>query len=183
MNLKKWETLGVESDFDLKIFKAEWIIRKNPLTNRLSRFIVLNSKNWVNIIPITNDDQVVMIEQYRHGIDQITLEIPGGLVDGNENPIEASMRECIEETGYHSDSLPVLLGSNHPNPAFLTNTCYSFLWEGVSQKFKQQLDSNEDISIKLVPIAQIKQLIKEQKITHSLVLNAFFFYFLKDKLI
>lgn len=179
MNLKRWKTLGIESDFDLKIFKAEWVLRKNPRTNSKSRFIVLNSKNWVNIIPITASHEVVMIEQYRHGTDQITLEIPGGLVDSNEDPMTAAIRECIEETGYHSDSPPILLGMNHPNPAFLTNTCYSFLWQGVSLKFQQHLDKNEDILVKLIPIEQIKSLIEQQKITHSLVINAFFFYFLK----
>jgi 8-oxo-dGTP pyrophosphatase MutT (NUDIX family) len=183
MNLKKWETLGIESNFDLKIFKAEWVLRRNPRTNSKSKFVVLNSKNWVNIIPITTNHEVVMIEQYRHGIDQITLEIPGGLVDNNEEPMAASMRECIEETGYHSDSSPILLGLNHPNPAFLTNSCYSFLWQGVSKKYEQHLDKNEDILVKLIPIEQIKSLIEEQKITHSLVINAFFFYFLKIGLI
>ncbi|MGQ9819633.1 MAG: NUDIX hydrolase [Candidatus Kapaibacteriales bacterium] len=183
MEITKWETIGIYKNEDLKIFQANWLKRKNPKTNQINNFVRLDSPDWVNIIPITSDNHVVMIEQYRHGIDDITLEIPGGLIDKSEQPFEAGMRECIEETGYASDDHPILLGINNPNPAFLNNKCYSYLWINVKKRFEQKLDSNEIINIKLIPLNEIRLLIKSGKINHSLVLNAFFFLFLmKDNI-
>lgn len=180
MEISKWETIGINKNEDLKIFQAKWILRKNPKTNQIHNFVRLDSLDWVNIIPITSDNQVVMIEQYRHGIDEVTLEVPGGVIDKSEQPINAGMRECIEETGFASDESPILLGINNPNPAFLNNKCYSFLWLNVKKKFEQRLDLNEVINVKLFPLNEIPSLINSGKISHSLVLNAFFFLFLKN---
>lgn len=180
MEITKWETIQVESNQDLKIFQAKFIKRRNPVTKKIHNFIRLDSLDWVNIIPITADNQVVLIEQYRHGIDDITLEIPGGLVDKSETPLQAGMRECIEETGFASIETPILIGVNNPNPAFLNNKCYSFLWKNVEKKFEQKLDLNEIIDIKLIPLNEIRFFIESGKISHSLVLNAFFFLFLKQ---
>ncbi len=175
-----WETDKTEFAFDLKIFKANWVVRRNPKTGKSAKFVVLDSKNWVNIIPITNDRKVVMIEQYRHGIDRITLEVPGGLIDESEKPEEAAIRECVEETGFFSENKPIPIGMNHPNPAFLNNSCFSYVWYDVEKKFEPCFDPNEDIVVKLVPIENVLNLIRTGEITHSIVLNAFFFLFLKE---
>lgn len=180
MEITKWETLGIDKNEDFKIFQANWIRRKNPKTNQMHNFVRLDSLDWVNIIPITSDNEVIMVEQYRHGIDEVTLEIPGGLIDKSEQPIDAGMRECIEETGFASEESPILLGINNPNPAFLNNRCYSYLWLNVKKKFEQRLDLNEVINVKLFPLNEIHYLINWGKISHSLVLNAFFFLFLKN---
>lgn len=180
MEIKKWKTIQVEESFNFKIFQAKWVKQQNPINKELHRFIRLDSLDWVNIIPLTKDKQVVMIEQYRHGIDEITLEIPGGLIDKMEKPIQAAMRECIEETGFAAEEVPILVGMNHPNPAFLNNRCYSFLWKNVEKKYQQKLDTNEIINIKLIPICEINSLIKSKVISHSLVLNAFFFMLLNQ---
>lgn len=180
MEITKWKTLGIDKYEDLKIFQAKWIRRKNPKTNQIHNFVRLDSLDWVNIIPITSDSQVVMIEQYRHGIDDVTLEIPGGLIGKSEQPIDAGMRECIEETGFASEESPILLGINNPNPAFLNNQCYSYVWLNVKKKFEQKLDLNEVINVKLMTLNEIRSLINSGKISHSLVLNSFFFLFLKN---
>ena len=176
--MEKWKTLKLVSSIDLKIFTANWIKRENPKTKSTSNFVVLDSKDWVNIIPITTDNKIVMIQQYRQGIDEITLEIPGGLVEPGEEPSAAAMRECIEETGYHSPEPAVPLGIIHPNPAFLNNSCYTFLWQNVEKKFETHFDRNEDIEILLVEEQKLLNLIRSRVITHSIVLNAFLFYFL-----
>ncbi len=176
--LEKWKTVKVVNSIDLKIFTANLVQRINPKTQKPSDFVVLNSRNWVNIIPITSENNIVMIKQYRQGIDEITLEIPGGLVDSNEEPATAAMRECIEETGFYSSEPIVYLGKVHPNPAFLNNTCFTFLWKNVEKKFQTKFDPNEDIEIAMFNEKEIKNLILSGKITHSIVLNAFFFYFL-----
>ncbi|MGA2297020.1 MAG: NUDIX hydrolase [FCB group bacterium] len=172
----KWETVSRDEANDLKIFKASWFHRRHPEWGREGNFVVLDSPTWVNIIPITVDNNVLLIEQYRHGIDDLTLEVPGGLVESGEKPRIAAERECLEETGFKGSGEAILIGENYPNPAFLNNICYSFLWTGCTKIKEQSLDRHEDIRVIEVPVNEIKQMILDKKIRHSLVLTAFFFY-------
>jgi len=176
----KWETTGKKDAGEFRIFKAEEIRRKHPLWNKEGDFVVLNSPEWVNIIPLTVDNKVVLIEQYRHGIDDLTIEVPGGLVEINEEPILAGKRECIEETGYTGTGEAVLIGVSLPNPAFLNNKCYHFVWYGCSKVSEQALDCHEDIRVIEVPLNEVKEYILDGRINHSLVLTAFFYYFLRN---
>lgn len=177
--IAKWETIKEVGTEDLKIFSVKKVTRRHPEWNREGDFVVLDSPQWINIIPITPDNNVVMIEQYRHGIDEITLEIPGGLVDKNELPRIAAQRECEEETGYIGTEDATLIGQNQPNPAFLNNKCYSYVWFNCEKKSEQNLDQNEDIRVIEIPLDDIPELILKGTIKHSLVLTAFFFYDLK----
>jgi len=173
-----WDTIEVIRKENFKIFDLSIVTRKHPGRAKGSDFVVLDSANWVNIIPVTKQKNVILIEQYRHGIDDITIEIPGGLIEKDEEPRHAGQRECIEETGFSGANDAVLLGITTPNPAFLTNKCYSYLWLDCEKKFEQKLDVNEDINVIEVPLKDIYDYIKSGKIEHSLVLNAFFFYFM-----
>ena len=177
--VKNWQTVNKDLINDFRIFKANWIIRKHPDLGKESKFVVLDSPNWVNIIPVTKNNEIVLIEQYRQGIDGVTLEVPGGLIDPGEDAGEAGERECREETGYLSAEKAELLGINEPNPAFMNNICYSYLWRNCEKNASQELDPHEDIETVLVPADEIKNYIKEGKIKHSLVLTAFFYYFLR----
>lgn len=176
-----WKTIGYGESINLKIFSAKWVVRRNPKSGENSNFVVLDSPNWVNIIPITKNNELVLVRQYRHGIDDISLEIPGGLVDKSETPKEAAIRECKEETGFWSDDEPILLGKVRPNPAFLTNTCYTFLWRNVEKRFEPKFDANEILEVVLKKIDDLEKLIRTGKIDHSIVLNALLFYFLNSK--
>ena len=113
-----------------------------------------------------------MIEQYRHGIEDFTLEIPGGMIDKNEEPIEAAKRELLEETGYESDSI-VALGRSRPNPAIQNNWIYHFAARNCRLVSKPKFDEHESIAAKFVSIDDIPNLVWEEKISHSLVLAAF----------
>lgn len=177
--MEKWETLNTEKVADFKIFQAYQVERRSPDGEKRSKFVTLDSPNWVNIIPITKGKKVVLIEQYRHGSDEVTLEVPGGLVESGEESRIAAERECMEETGFGSDAGAELLGINRPNPAFMTNVCGSYVWFDCEKKSAQKLDGNEQIDVVEYPLEKIKNLIAEGKITHSLVLTAFFFYSLK----
>jgi ADP-ribose pyrophosphatase len=177
--ISKWQTIKRERQKDLKIFNLISVERKHPEQNKHGNFVVLESPEWINIIPMTRDNKIVLIEQYRHGIDEVTIEVPGGLVEKGEDPRMAAQRECIEETGFVGPDDAELIGINQPNPAFLDNLCYSYLWRDCEQKFDQKLDGNEDINVILKSIGEVKSMILNGTIKHSIVLNAFFFYSLK----
>ena len=177
--ISKWETVSKKKADNFKIFDVSWIIRRHPEWDKESNFVVLDSADWVNIIPITKDNKIVFVEQYRHGIDDITLEIPGGLIEKGEMPGTAGERECSEETGYSSSLKAELLGKVRPNPAFLNNTCYSYVWFDCEKKGDQHLDGNEDIRVVEYSFAEVKEMILDGRIDHSLVLNAFFSFMMK----
>ncbi len=138
-------------------------------------FYVLHAPLWVNIIPITPAGEVVLVEQYRHGIDQITLEIPGGMVDDrqDQSPAAAAAREMEEETGYVAASIEPL-GHCHPNPAIQNNLCFSFVGRDAQKLKPTCFDHHEDLAVRLVPLRDIPALIAEGRITHALVLVAFY---------
>ncbi|MDC1068265.1 NUDIX hydrolase [Candidatus Kapabacteria bacterium] len=171
--LKKWKTESKKNLGNHKIFDVEIVRRTNPQDGKTSEFTVLNSENWVNIIVITKSNEIVLVNQYRHGTNTIELEIPGGLIETDETPGQASIRECKEETGYVSDSPVEFLGEIFPNPAFLDNRCYTFLWENCEQKLEQNLDDFEDIDIIKYPIEDIKNLILKGEIRHGVIIAAF----------
>ena len=179
--IKKWDTVGSEFAGDFKIFNISRIKRRHPEWKKEGSFVVLDSPQWVNIIPITPDNKVIFVEQYRHGIDRITLEVPGGLIEKGEEPGTAGERECSEETGFQGPERAELLGENFPNPAFLNNKCYSYVWFNCVKTDEQRLDGNEDINVVEIPLDDIRDRIADGTIQHSLVLTAFFFYFLRYK--
>jgi ADP-ribose pyrophosphatase len=176
--ISKWNIVKTLSKENFKIFDIMLLRKEHPLWKKESNFVVIDSPKWVNIIPITKEGKIVLIEQYRHGTDNLTLEIPGGLVENGEEPRLAAERECIEETGYSCDIESIYLGETEPNPAFMNNICYTYLWKNVEKTKNQQLDGNEEIRVFEVTMDELKVLIKDGKIKHSLVLNAFFYYFI-----
>ncbi len=177
--IKKWETISSEHLVNLKIFNALKKTRLHPSDGRKDDFVVLESSDWVNVIPVTKENKIVMIEQYRHGSDTVTLEIPGGLIEKNEEPRLAAERECIEETGYKGENSAILTGISLPNPAFLNNRCHSYVWFDCEKKFEQNLDLNEDINVLELSVEQIKEFIDNGRINHSVILTAFLYYFRK----
>jgi len=131
--------------------------------------------DWVNIVPITPDGQIVMVRQYRHGSEDLTLEIPGGMADPEDpSPLAAARREMWEETGYDSEEIS-LLGRVRPNPAIQTNFCHSFVARNSRFTRQPRLDGTEDIEVVLVGREEIPGLIAQGDISHALVITAFAF--------
>jgi len=151
---------------------------RSPRTMEAHDFFVLESRDWVNVIPLTPDNRVVLIRQYRHGTREVTLEIPGGLVEDHDSAEDAGRRELMEETGYR-DSAMIPLGVVHPNPAFLNNCCHTFIARDVYRAGAQMQDEKEDIEVLLRPLERIPRLIREGEITHSLVVAAFYRFFME----
>jgi len=178
MPIKPWRLLSSQRSESFKIFNLRTDRACSPRTNKAYDFYILESADWVNVIPLTPRNEVVLIRQYRHGIQEGTLEIPGGIVEQSDSPEEAARRELTEETGYKETELH-LLGSVHPNPAFLNNRCYTFLAKGVSPVKTQEQDEKEDIEVAVRPLEEIPALIRDGAITHALVLAAFYRFYME----
>ncbi len=134
--------------------------------------VVTEYGEWVNIVAITKDDQVVFVRQYRHGYGDFAVEVPGGSVRDGEPPVEAILRELKEETGYASDEQPVQLGRFATNPALANNWISTFLLRNVYKASEQQLDDTEDIEVLLVPFAEVAHRILQGEITQSFTVAA-----------
>jgi len=176
--IKKWKLIESKVDKDYRVFKIKAEMALSPRTNQVGTFYTIDTNDWVNIVPLTESGEVVMIRQYRHGSKEINLEIPGGLVD-DEHHQEAALRELLEETGYTGENIR-LLGSVNPNPAIFNNLCHTYLVENVKKVAEKNLDPQEDIEVVLTPIQSVPSLIEKGIITHALVLIGFYFYFMKS---
>lgn len=109
----EWPLEAEEPLLDCKVFRVERTTARSPRTGRTHGFVRLRAPDWVNVIPLTADDDVVMVRLFRHGVREVTLEIPGGMVDPGESPAEAALREMREESGYAAPSA-ALLGAVQP---------------------------------------------------------------------
>ena len=145
----------------------------SPRTGQPHEMFILQQPNWVNVIPLTPDEQVIMVEQWRHGTRSVHLETPGGLMDEGEKPEQSARRELLEETGYEAGSI-VRLGMVYPNPAIQSNQQFYILAKDCRKVAEPKLDNAEDITVKLVPLAEIPQMIATGKITHGIVIGAFY---------
>lgn len=174
--IESWPILGRQPLGDYRIFRIRKDTSRSPRTGEAHDFFVLDSPDWINVVPVTPEGNVILIRQFRHGIGEVTLEIPGGMVDSTDrSPAESAQRELLEETGYTAKEF-ILIGSNTPNPAFLNNHCYTYLAVDAQQVGQPQLDGTEDIEFELVPANQIPELVATGQITHSLVITAFYFF-------
>lgn len=167
-----WPTLEAGEATDYGIFRLRTVVRRSPRTGAAAPYRVLEVADWVNVVALTPDDEVVLVEQYRHGLDRVTLEIPGGVVDPGENVAAAAVRELREETGFTGDR-PELLGVVHPNPAIQTNACHTFLVRGARATAAPDPDEGEDLVVRTVPRRTLAELVLTGRITHSLVVAAF----------
>ncbi|MEK7152632.1 MAG: NUDIX hydrolase, partial [Patescibacteria group bacterium] len=124
LKISPWQTIKTVRSDDFKIFSIETVRRISPRTNKEHEFYHINTADWLNIIAVTPDQKIVLIEQYRHGSDSVQLEIPGGMIEPGEDPSQAALRELAEETGYIGKEA-IEIGRVNPNPALFRNNCVS----------------------------------------------------------
>lgn len=166
-----WTLLGSRDVSDHRIFRLRHDRYRLEPTGREREFVVLEAPDWVNVVPLTDDGQIVLIRQYRHGTRRVDLEIPGGMIDADESAQTAALRELREETGYVPRRIRAL-GRVSPNPAIQDNHCYFYVAEGCHRVGPLHLDPFERIEVELHPLAEVPELVRQEQICHGLVLNA-----------
>ncbi len=176
MTISDWERLGDETLMNYKVFRARRSRRRSPRTGQEIGFFLLDTPDWVNVLPLTTDGQIVLIRQFRHGTDRVSLEIPGGLIDAHEqDPIEAARRELREETGFEAARIEPI-GVMSPNPAMMTNRCFSYLATGCRRVGDLRMDPGEDIEVVTVPVAELDAMLCRGEIDHAIVLATIAFW-------
>lgn len=179
-SVERWETREARQIADCRVFTVHEIQRRSRSTGKHGNFFCIEARDWVNVIAVTEAGQVLLVRQYRHGTDEVTLEIPSGIIDGDETPADAARRELLEETGYACEAI-VEIGCVRPNPAIMNNRAYTFLATGLSLRGAQTLDDHEEIEIVHAPLDHIDTLLREGAIDHSLMIAAFHFYSLRER--
>lgn len=168
MTIKPWKILETSYPFPwIRVDKCE-LGNGNLLDATTFQF-----RSWANIIALTKDNQVVLVKQYRHGIADLFLEFPGGVVETNEDPMLGAQRELLEETGYQTSRI-IPLGKIYPNPALQTNALYCFLALDAEKIGGQNLDAGEDIEVELMPFEQLIELAKRGEFSHALMTAVLF---------
>ena len=166
--LDPWDEVSRETVARGRIFTLERSIARSPVDGTQHSFSRIASVDWVQILPITKADEAVLVRQYRHGAQRITLEMPGGLMDAGEDPAAAALRECFEETGYRARTAH-RLGVVNPNPALFPNRLHSFYATEAELEGAIQNTGTEVTELVLVPVADLESLLVSGEIDHALV--------------
>lgn len=168
MPVKPWKVL--ESGY----FRPRFRIDKCELGNgKLLDATIFEFRSWANIVALTKNNEVVLVSQYRHGVCDVLLEFPGGVVEDGEDPLDGAKRELLEETGYTSSKL-VQVGQIYPNPALQTNTLYCYLALDAEKVSEQSLDAGEDIEVRLMPLDELIEMAKRGEFPHALMTSVLF---------
>ena len=173
-----WDRQGGEIVYDAGIFRVRRDVYAFRGRAAGHPFHVLEARTWVNVVPVTPDDRVILVRQYRHGIGEDCLEIPGGVMDASDpGPEEAAVRELYEETGYRG-AAAIPLGAVSSNPAILTNRTFTYWIPDAEPAGEPEPDEHEALAVEMHPASAIRRLIEEGRIHHALSVVALLRYLL-----
>ena len=178
---RPWLEQSFEILLKTRVFAVRALRRQSPRDGTHHDFWVIDPPDWVNIVALTEDNQLVLVEQWRHGSRTVTLEIPGGMVDPGEASEQAARRELLEETGYASDDWQ-WLGEVLPNPAIQSNRCATWLARNCRLVADTHFDTTEECVLRLEPADRAADLMRTGVIDHALVVAALNFAFLRGSL-
>jgi 8-oxo-dGTP pyrophosphatase MutT (NUDIX family) len=168
----RWEKRSEQMLTRTRIFDLRAAHYHHPGRETGRDFYVMHSPDWVNVVALTPEFRMVLVRQFRFGIDDFSIEIPGGVMDhAGEDAIAAGLRELREETGY-AGARARLLGRVHPNPAIMSNRCHLVLVEHCARVTVPAWDADEEIEVTLAPVDEVYEWARAGRITHSLVLDA-----------
>lgn len=176
---RRWPHVGSERLASCAVFEVSRVMTRSPRTGRVHPFYCIDADPWVNVVALTPEDELVMVRQYRHGARDVTLEIPGGMVDPGEAPAEAGVRELREETGYCGAD-PIPLGVVNPNPALFTNSVHTFLIRDAVRVGDIQNEGHEETVVELLPRRHLHDRIRRGDVAHALVMAALHWFELSD---
>ncbi len=179
------------NDTKWKVLDHEYIIKRPWLTARrdkvelpdgriIEEYYVLEYPDWVNVIAITKDAQFIIERQYRHGLGVNSIELPCGVMEKGETPLEAAQRELLEETGYGNGKWSKLM-TIAPNPGSMSNLTHCFLAVGVEKISEQSLDATEELTVHLMGEDEIKSLLENDQIYQALMVAPLYKYFSDKK--
>ena len=165
-----WVTESSELVADCRVFDVRRKRSRRRSDGRAGDWYFVDTRDFVNVVALTGDDELVLVRQFRHGTDEFSWEIPGGMVDEGEDPLEAGLRELREETGFAGRG--ELFADCRPNPAIMNNRCHYVLASDVESVADTAWDENEEMEIRLAPLERVWEECREGRLTHSLTLAA-----------
>ena len=168
-----WKQLSSKTVFEQSWFKTKVDVCQLPDGRIFDSYFTVEVPNWCNTIIITEDEKIVLIKQYRYPINKIIYELPGGLIEQNENPMQAALREMQEETGYTSNNIE-LISTVAANPALQSTTAYFYLATNAVKTQKQNFDEFEELTIELVDKTTIKELLTNNALQHGVQVGAIY---------
>ena len=175
-----WTVVETEKLQDCRVFDVYRSRARSPQTGDAHDFFRIEADEWVNVVALTPKQEFVMVRQYRHGSGDVTLEIPGGLVDAGETPAEAAARELLEETGYRGGD-PFQLGTVNPNPALFGNGCHTFLVRDAEKIQEVENDgATEHTVVELLPRSALHRRLRAGDIGHALVMAGLYWFELSE---
>ncbi len=174
-----WKLVETEHLQDCAVFQVRRMRARSPRSGDVHPFYRIDADDWTNVVALTPEAEVVMVRQWRHGSQAVTLEIPGGIVDPNESRARAAERELLEETGYRAASLEHI-GTVNPNPALFGNRVDTFLARDARPVAEIANEGNEETCVELVPLAEIPAKLRSGEIDHALVIAALHWYSLLE---
>lgn len=163
---RPWELKSVDTYAECQIFSILSKRYGHP-NGREGDYYVIQCNDWVNVVGLSSQGEILLVRQFRCGTDCLSLEVPGGVMEAGEDPVTAGMREMREETGFTSEKVS-LLGWTHPNPAIQKNRCFVVLAEDIEQTHDTEWDTDEDLRSMLVPVSELETFISSGEMTHAL---------------
>lgn len=165
---RSWSDLDVETVFSVPFVSISRTHSVREGDQKNARFYRLHFPDWANIFAITPENEVVFVHQFRQGVMEYTLELPGGVLEAGEDPVEGAKRELVEETGFTAEEW-IQLGPVYPNPAIQDNRCFTFIAKNARRTHPTAFDADEELELEMIPLAQVAGSTLHGQVTNAVI--------------